>query len=400
MIISQHFYPEIGSAGNRMKEVFSLLSEKGYEVDILTANPTYPNREIYEDKKFWNDDEFSKKYAQNITRIQVTSRKYATNIFNRLLYYLEISLKMLLFIIKDRKQYDVLYVTSPPIFIGFIGVFAKFRYKNSKLLLDIRDLWPESLKGVNVFNHAVILSIFERLETWMYRKADGIIINSKGFYDHIKNKLNNRKLRITFIPNSLRLKDISVSKNETNEFKVIYTGNLGLAQDVELIKETAVGLADYNIQLSIIGYGMRSGDLYNYVREQNLTNVKIFKASTKKELFEIYNSHSVGLVTLIQADVFDTVLPGKIIDYMGCGLPMVAAVSGFSKKLIEELNVGYVSEHHNADELVSKILCLKDNYEDYYEKAHNCKKAVEQEFLWENNIEKLVGLIDELTIAS
>lgn len=83
------------------------------------------------------------------------------------------------------KKFDIVFVTSPPIFVAFVGLVAKYKYK-ARMLLDVRDLWPESLKGVGVFHHSLIIWLFEKIESALYRKADHIIINSEGFITHFK----------------------------------------------------------------------------------------------------------------------------------------------------------------------------------------------------------------------
>lgn len=161
LMITQNFYPEIGSAGNRMKNMFLMLKQKGYHVEVLTTEPTYPSREIYSQDCFWNEQEIDS--DQNITRLSVQNKRYSSSLFSRLFYYLEIMLKMFFYVTKDKNKYDIVFVTSPPIFVAFVGLVAKYRYK-AKLLLDIRDLWPESLKGVGVFHHSWVIWLFEKME--------------------------------------------------------------------------------------------------------------------------------------------------------------------------------------------------------------------------------------------
>lgn len=157
LIITQNFHPEIGSHANRMNNIFQLLQIDGYEVSVLTTEPSYPNKHLYEDEKFWNNKSLND--HENIHRVHVKNRKYAFSMLNRLIHYIEISLKMLFFVLFDKQKYDAVFVTSPAIFMAFVGVIAKIKYK-SKFILDIRDLWPESLKGVGVFNNKWIIKFF------------------------------------------------------------------------------------------------------------------------------------------------------------------------------------------------------------------------------------------------
>lgn len=393
LLIAQGFYPEIGSAGNRIKNIFQLLEQEGYQVNVLTTEPTYPNKNLYQDRKFWDDELLN--HSSKINRVRIKNRKYSRSIFNRLIYYIEMAFNMFGFVLRDKAKYDVVFVSSPPIFVGFVGLFAKLKY-HSKLILDIRDLWPESLKGVGVFNYKIVLGFFGYLEKLLYQKADHIIVNSMEFKTHILEKATLPEEKIGFMPNSAREKEISAPKNiKTDHFKVIYTGNIGLAQDVDILKELAVHLKAENIQLSIIGYGIKKNELIDFVKSHKLTNVQFYDPITRNECFRINKDHHVGFVSLNDKKVFETVLPGKIIDYMTCGLPVVASVSGYAKRVIEEEKVGFVSETRDIQEIVKHILFLAGNPEARKTIAQNAENYIKDKFLWEKNLSELINRIEQ-----
>ena len=390
-MISQHFYPEIGSAGNRMKNVYKLLKENDYDVDVLTTEPTYPNKKIYSDEQFWDDDSLDEE--NDVTRVKVANRKYSRSIINRLWYYLEIAFRMILFILFDRKKYDVIFVTSPPIFIAIVGLVAKYRYQ-TKMILDIRDLWPESLKGVGVFNYRFIIYIFSRLEKLLYVKADKIIVNSQRFKDFIIGNYHIPLNKISFMPNAARQEEISPIESGDGPFKVMYAGNIGLAQDVTILMELAKELNEYDIQLTVMGYGFKKREFVKFAKEHKLSNVNFMKPSTRKECLKTISAHHIGIVTLNGKEVFETVLPGKIIDYMTCSLPIVGAVSGYAKMIIETTEAGIVAKSHDAEEMLKHILYLYQRPSLRSEMALNSRKYVQQHFLWERNINVLINLIE------
>ncbi|WP_404347902.1 glycosyltransferase family 4 protein [Sutcliffiella horikoshii] len=390
LIITQNFYPEIGSAANRMKNIYQLLTEKGYKVKVLTTEATYPNKKIYEDEKFWDEESINK--DEDIIRVKIKTRKYSRSIFNRLVYYLEIAIRMIFLVFTDKKKYETVLVTSPAIFVGFVGILAKFKYK-AKLILDIRDLWPESLKGVGVFNYKFIIKLFEKFETVLYNSADEIVVNSKGFIKHIENCSVKNSNNIYFIPNSAKEQEIVSGIKKTNQFSVIYAGNIGLAQDYILLQELAKRLHKYQITLTIIGYGMNNGQLKQYVEELNLSNVVFMKPKTRKECLGIISKHNIGIVTLNDKKVFETVLPGKVIDYMTCGVPIVAAVSGIAKDIILKENVGFATDPGNIDEMMESILLIYKSEELSMDLSSNCNGFVRRNFLWEDNISTLEKII-------
>ncbi|MFC4661437.1 glycosyltransferase family 4 protein [Oceanobacillus aidingensis] len=389
LIISQNFYPEIGSAGNRMKNIYLLLKEQGLDVEILTTQPSYPNKHFYDENHFWDNTELNE--DKNIHRIKIMKKKYSRNIFNRLFYYLEMAIKMIFFVLFSRNKYDVIFVSSPPIFVAIVGLIAKYRFR-AKLILDIRDLWPESLKGVGVFNYSIVIGLFEKIEKLLYIQANNIVVNSKGFIGYIVSKSKVFADKITYLPNGARNYEINISEEKgSDDFKVIYAGNLGLAQDVTAIMNLAKELNERNIKLTIIGYGIRRDSLIDYIKKKDLKNVEFVNPTTRSECFKIISNHQVGIVTLVEAEVFETVLPGKVIDYMTCGVPVVASVSGFSEKMIEDGKTGFVS--HNLDELIKCIEELKENDKLYDEMSLNGRKYVEHNYLWEKNIDHLIRVI-------
>jgi len=387
LIISQHFYPEIGSHANRIKNLYILLKRENFDVTIFTSEPSYPNKNIYHNGDFWDEESLNCE-NNNIHRISITNRKYSKSFMNRLFYYLEIALKLIILILKDKNKYDYIFATSPPIFTGFVGLFAKYKYK-TKFIIDIRDLWPESLKGVGVFSNSFILNFFGLLEKVLYKKSDKIVINSLGFQDYIQNKAGITDSKILFIPNGSLKEELALTNKErTGSRKIIYAGNLGLAQNTELIHQLVPLFEENGIQLTIIGYGVHKNDLINSVK--NHRNVKIINPLTKKECFKIISEHDLGLVTLKDEEVFKTVLPGKIVDYMTCGVPIVGIVDGYAKELINNEGIGIAIHENDPQQILASIMVLLDDESRRKEMVKKEQQLILEKFNWEINIKKLV----------
>ena len=181
---------------------------------------------------------------------------------------------------------------------------------------------------------------------------------------------------------------------EEHTFKVIYTGNIGLAQDVDFLKELSVKLAKHKINLSIVGYGLKKNELTDFIKVNKLDNVTLFSPLTREDCLKLNREHDIGLISLTNKKVFDTVLPGKLIDYMLSGLPIVAAVSGYSKKMIEDNYTGFVSETRSSDEVLENILFLKTNKEIREKFRNNSLNLIQSDFLWEKNIHILIDILE------
>ena len=395
LIITQNFYPEIGSAANRAKNIYFALKEKGYEVTVLTTEPNYPNRNTYNDKTFWDEDISE----ADVERIQLKTRRYTSSIFKRLIYYLEMMLKFVFYNFKLKKDYDVIFATLPAIFIGIAGVVARMRLK-AMLILDIRDLWPETLIGINRFQNKFALRIAYGLEKFLYHKADEIIVNSEKFIPYMLAKKVPQE-KISFIPNSLTEIELAQQLSQKggrlgDGITVLYAGNVGLAQDLDTLIDIAKRLQHHpEIMFEVIGYGFLMKDIRLKVAEQGLENIEILQALSRKETLARIAAADMVYVTLRDSDVFKTVLPGKVVDYMGSGKPIVADVAGYCAYMIRKADCGLISENGDVNELCDFILKLANSGELRRQLGENGRKFASKKFNWSVNIKILIEKLEK-----
>lgn len=391
LIMTQNFYPVIGSAGNRMKNIYQLLNENDIDADVLTTEPAYPNKNMYKDKMFWDDESLNSETTK-ITRVAIKNNRFQNHILSRLFFYLEIMYRFLIQLWKVRKnKYDYILVSTPPIFIVFSAWVGKYLLK-SKLILEVRDLWPDSLIGVKTFNNSLIIKLFRFLEKRMYRMANCIIINSLGFQEHIQSKLN-KKTELVYLPNGPRQHEIVQKKEYEGEFRVVYTGNLGLAQDIDHLKQISSLLHKEGVRFDVIGYGVKTEEFANYLKENKLDKVYIHQPTTRKKSLELIENSNVAIAFLNDEVVFSTVLPGKIIDYMTCRTPIIAGVKGTAAEIITVNETGYAFTQSDVEVMVDKIIELKNNKQKQEQLGENCIATVTNHFLWEDNIAKLIEII-------
>jgi glycosyltransferase involved in cell wall biosynthesis len=401
LMICQNYYPEIGSAANRMKNIHTQLKQKGYDVTVLTSDPSYPNRNLYKKKEFWDEHVAE----EHVIRVKTKTRKYTRNMLNRLFLYIEVTFKFVLSILRMKKEYDFIFVSSPPIFLGIAGVIAKKKLK-APLILDIRDLWPDSLLGVGVFTNKYIIKFAHLLEKYLYKQADKTIINSEYFEEHMTNK-GVREENISFMPNSLTEEEMMYHEthrqNEINDVSVVYTGNIGLAQDIVKLLTIAERLKDTpNLTFKIIGYGIQMKEVERLINEKGLTNIKLYPAMSRKETLQEITSADIAYVSLIEQDVFKTVLPGKLIDYMGMKTPIVGDVSGYAAHIIKEANCGLVATEKSVEQLCENIVALANEPQLRTELGKNGYEYATKKWRWNTNINVLTtvmeGLDDEKSV--
>ncbi|BBB75507.1 TPA: glycosyltransferase family 4 protein [Bacillus anthracis] len=395
-MVTQNFYPEIGSASNRMKNIYLELNERGYDVKILTSDPSYPNRNLYKDSSYWYDENIEK----DIVRIHPKTRKYTRNLFRRLILYIEVAFRLILAICKDKEKYDYIFVSTPSIFIPVAGMFAKRKMK-AKLIVDVRDLWPESLIGIGFFNKNWILKFAYKLEYKIYHAADNIIINSKGFYSYISST-GIAPNRISFMPNSLTEKELSTvpKKNISDQLTVIYTGNIGLAQDIEKLILIAEHLKEYkNISFKIIGYGYQKKELGESIEAKQLPNMQLIEPKNREDTLAEIVDADIAYVSLVEKDVFKKVLPRKVMDYMSMRKPIVADVAGYAKEVIEDAQCGFVTEDRTVAELSDYIIKLAQDKQLRNRLGENGYQYAFRTLRWKTNIETLLKILEERDVT-
>lgn len=394
LLITQHFPPEIGAASNRMNNIAYYLNKERINLTVLTSEPTYPNREIYINSTWKKQDNGLNNLE--ILRVENPFKDYSKNKIKRVLLYFNFMIRGILNILKNKKRFDTIIVTSPPIFAATIGVVLKKKYK-SKLIVDIRDLWPDSVKDLKIFKNETILKPAYFLEKTMYKRADKIIINSKGFIDPLKEK-NVKMDKLVYIPNGIRQNELKIRKKDLEKNKkvveVIYAGTIGYAQGIDSLIEVANLLKQYeNIKFKIVGTGVELYKIKDLLSKYKLNNVEFLGVLSKDEVFEELLKSHIAFIHLKDLEVFKTVIPSKIFEYMLAELPIVAGVSGHIYQMITKNNIGLASNPYDIEAISKNILNLA--YDDNIRKKiiKNQSKLLENEFIWDKNIKKLIDLL-------
>ena len=386
LLITQNFYPEIGSGANRLKNLYKYLS-KNHKVEVLTTHPSYPNAKMYEEDKYWNDNEISQ--SRDIMRLKMRTDKQSKSMFLRLLYYFELSYKVWVYVKEYQHLYDCIYVTSPNIFIPWAAFFQK-RNRSVKRILEVRDLWPDSVKDVEKLNINLFFPILKLMEKLLYKASDKIVINNEGFRKYIKEMVRNKE--ILYLPNAFTEEEVAFEELGKN-FRVIYTGNIGFAQSYEKLQELATRLEAEKIDFKIIGYGMNAHLFKSYIDFNDFKYVTFEEEKTREECLVDIRQSNIQLSILKDSEVFLNVLPGKVIDGIASGVPIVTNLGGFTGELVNGNKVGYAKEGATTDELVSAILKIKEDRALELTLRNNSRKLLESEFLWEININKLENFL-------
>lgn len=387
LVISQHFPPEIGAASQRMNYISDFLHQLGYQVTVLTSEPCYPNKSLYKD--YYNGRTVS--YPFQMKRIR-SKENYSKEKLARIRKYISFMIRSFMAIWRDKGNYDFVISTSPPIFVGLIGIFAKVRFK-SKLFLDLRDLWPESVEGLKVFKKGnLLMKLAYILEGFLYNYSDSIIINSQSFEQKIREKLKRDK-DITYLPNGVSKEQLAKCKKKSDDnsvFQVTYAGNIGMAQGICTVIEAANLLRErVDIHFNIVGTGVCEEEIRVLAKKHELTNITFHGGKSKEDTMEILAKSDLALIHLIKQEVFETVIPSKLFDYMMFSLPIVAGIKGQGGKIVRESGCGLLSEPEDAKGMAKCIIETMEMDDKGKSFGERGRDFLLENFLWDDNIQKL-----------
>lgn len=365
LLLHQYFLEEDGSGGSRFNEMTRQWTEQGHEVTVIAGMmhyTSYKKREEYQGK--W----FKKKQLGKVTiwRTHV-SESYNSGFFGRLWGYFSFVFSSLwagLFKVKDK--HDVILVTSPPLFLG-ISAYLLSRLKNVPFVFEIRDLWPESAIDSEVITNKMIIRLAFWFEGFIYKKAKLINVLTPAFRSVLIEKKGVPPEKIIFIPNAadFNLSDNLLANFNREEFRrekgwgtkfvITYVGAHGVPNHLDQVLETASLLQETNVLFVLIGGGTEKNKLKEKAKLMGIRNVSFIDSVAKVEVFKYISASEIGASVLKKADTFKTVYSNKTFDYMACKKPILMAIDGVSRELVEAAKAGVYVEPENPIDFATKV---------------------------------------------
>jgi glycosyltransferase involved in cell wall biosynthesis len=365
LILHQYFLELDDHGGSRWNETIKQWTEDGHEVQVIAGMMHYTSskkRPEYKGKWFKK----KKQGEVNVIRCHV-SESYNSNFFGRLLAYFTFVFSSTwagLFILKDK--YDIIIVTSPPLFVGISGYLISF-FKRTPFIFEIRDLWPESAIDTGVVTNKLIIKLAYNLEKFIYKKAALINVLTPAFKDVLINKKGITKDKIIFIPNAadFSLSEDLVQKFDVEKFKIdndlenkfiiTYVGAHGISNHLDQILDTAKLLNHTNVLFLLIGDGMEKSRLLKKALNENILNVRFINPVPKAEVFKFILASDMGTSVLKNVETFKTVYSNKSFDYMACKKPILMAIDGVSRELVEKADAGIYVQPENPEDFAQKV---------------------------------------------
>lgn len=406
LLLHQYFLEEDDPGGSRWNEMTKTWTAQGHEVTVI-AGMMHANG--LEKKAEYKGKYFVKK-KQGLVNVHRThvSESYNSGFIGRLWGYFSFMFSSFWAgVFKIEGKFDVVIVTSPPLFVGISGYFISL-FKRIPMVFEIRDLWPESAIDTGVLTNKWIIKMAYGVEKFIYKKAKLINVLTPAFYNTLRDNKNIDEKKIIMIPNAA---DFSLSEeilanfdreqfrkenNIQENFVITYVGAHGVANHLDQILEAGKVLEDTNVLFLLIGQGMEKARLIEKAKEINVKNVRFLDPVPKKEVFKYIIASEMGASVLKKVDTFKTVYSNKTFDYFSCKTPILMAIDGVSRELLEDAKAGTYVEPENLDEYNRVIREYLDNPTRLQDEGKNGYLYAKQNFDREVLAKKYLKAISKL----
>ena len=366
LLLHQYYLEKDDDGGSRFNEMTKHWTSREHDVVVLAGMVHYgtgKKADRYKGKYVYKDiisDDLT------VWRSHV-SEAYNVNFIGRLwAYFSFVFSSMFTGLFKAKGEFDVMVVTSPPLFVG-ISAYIISRMRRIPLLFEVRDLWPESAIDTGVLTNKFIIKLAYKFERYIYDKADKINVLTPAFRISLIENKNVPDEKISFIPNAA---DFSLSESLLQSFDalqwrkelkwedkfiIVYVGAHGKANHLVQLIDAAEKLQDTKVHFVLIGSGMEKPQLIEDAKKRNLDNIQFIDPVPKPEVFKYILASDMGTSVLKNVDTFKTIYSNKTFDYMSCKKPILMAIDGVSRILIENAKCGMYVEPENSEDYNKKI---------------------------------------------
>lgn len=390
LVISQYFYPE----QFRINDMCIEWVKRGYRVTVVTGIPNYPQGEFFEgyDKnnkrtELWN--------GITIIRLPISPRK--TGAKNLIKNYLSFVWSGFWWKVKTKIKADYVFCFEvSPMTQALVAVWYAKKQK-IPCYLYVQDLWPENVEIVTGIHNPFVIKPVSVMVNYIYKHCTHIFATSPSFVAEIRKRCKNKK-KVSYLPQYAEEFYVPVDREsakkqcpeipEDDSFKICFTGNIGQAQGLEILPKAAGLLKNENIKFVIIGDGRD--------REKFETSIQDHAVEDKFLLIERQPAEKIpaflgccdaAFLSFMDNELFAKTIPAKLQSYMACGMPVIAAASGETKRIIEEAACGVCSEIGNVRMLAEKIKCLRQM--NLYQMSKNARSYFEIHFSKSKLFEKI-----------
>jgi glycosyltransferase involved in cell wall biosynthesis len=411
LYVSQYFPPEMGAPAARAAELSLHWAAAEHDVTVLTGFPNHPTGVV------------PPEYRSKLRRLVVREKTGGVDVVRtwllpfpnrkaheRMLNYSSFCASAAstgLFLSRP----DVVIATSPQLLVALSGWWLA-RCKRVPFVFEVRDLWPESLAAVGMGNaNSLLHRSLAKIAGFLYRRSDRVVVVTPAFEDYLVEHWRVPREKISVIENGVETKifapDLFTGSTETTlrrelcaegKFVVSYIGTMGMAHGLETIVEVAAQFQNTNpeIVFLMLGEGAEKERIAAMARERGLTNLRFIDQQPREKIPAYICASDVCLVLLKKTELFKTVIPTKMLEFMSCARPVILGVDGQARAILEEARAGLVIEPESPTALANAIRYLAANQDAGRQLGENGREYILRKFSRQHTAERYIDVLEDL----
>lgn len=399
LLIHQAFTSLDEPGGTRHYELSHYFAGHGHRVTVIASQISYLTGTYKHENSLHQEHQL---HDSGVTVLRAyTYPALHRSFFHRLISFFSFMFSS--FVVGMRvKGIDLVWGTSPPIFQG-LTAWLIARLKRVPFLFEVRDLWPAFAVDLGILRQPLVIRASEWLESFLYSHANQVVVNSPGFIEHVKNQ---GAQKVQLIPNGADIamfnpqadgKKLRQDRGLEGKFVALYAGAHGISNDLEILLDSAEILKDQpEILFLLLGDGKEKPNLIAKTREMQLSNVRFLDPVPKAEMPDYLSISNACIAILKPIRMYKTVYPNKVFDYMAGGRPVILAIDGVIKEVIENARAGIVVPPGKPAAIAEAIRKLASNPDLCYVLGKNGRQYVEANFDRPVLANKFLGLMENL----
>ncbi len=408
LYISQYFSPEMGAPAARAAELSRHWARMGHDVTVLTGFPNHPTGSVPAE---WRSRLRHLRYSEEVEDVRVErtwlwplpNRKAHERIRNYVSFCISAALAGL-----GLAKPDVIIATSPQLLCALAGWWIA-RWKRTPFVFEVRDLWPESLAAVGAGGEGTLMHrALGAIAGFLYKRADRIVVVTPAFKEHLIRqwRVPNEKISVVengvetdlFRPDTAAAGEVRSRFSLGHRFLICYIGTMGMAHGLETLVAAAEELQTTlpDAMFLLIGEGAEKESIIKFAGARRLTNIRFLDQQPRERIPGFISAADLCLVMLKRADLFKTVIPTKLLEYMACARPVIAAVDGQSRQIVEQARAGVFTPPEDSGALAKTIQELAQDAARRNQMGANGRQYIVEKLSRDQTAWNYISVLEEL----
>ncbi len=400
----------MGAPAARAAELSKYWARAGHDVTVLSGFPNHPTGIVPEN---WRSRLRRLHFTEIVDGVRVVrtwlwplpNRKSHERIRNYASFCLSAAISGLAL-----QKPDVLIATSPQLLCALAGWWIAW-WKRVPFVFEVRDLWPESLAAVGVGSHGSGLHrTLAAIAGFLYRRANLIVVVSPAFREHLNRYWKVPLDKIAVVENGVetdifrldpKASELRAQLDVNGRFLICYIGTMGNAHGLETLIAAAETLQSEMpaAMFLLIGEGAEKLSLVELANQRGLSNVKFLDQQPRSTIPAYISAADVCVVMLRNTELFKTVIPTKLLEYMACERPVIVAVDGQARQIVEEAQAGVFVEPENSQALVDAIVALSHDPQRRLQMGRSGRQHIVAHFSRKKKSSDFIGILYALLTA-